>query len=97
LTEEEGCLKGWRPLREKLHAVTLNNLGCFFKRRGRLQAALHYLTSAAVVEAASDAAENPAGTMLNLCAVLSQVCAVRKKDSHHHGSVMCWERPSASC
>ena len=27
----------------RLRALTLNNLGCFFRRRGRLEAALHYL------------------------------------------------------
>lgn len=46
LTEEDGCLRHCVHQRLKLHGVTLNNLGCFFKRKGKLQAALHYLNKA---------------------------------------------------
>jgi len=73
LTEEDGCLRHCVHQRLKLHGVTLNNLGCFFKRKGKLQAALHYLNKALSIEVQTNAAENPAGTLLNLCATLSQL------------------------
>eukprot|EP00959_Pyramimonas_sp_CCMP1952_P113934 2382515-Pyramimonas_sp.AAC.1 len=73
LTEEEGSLKSDFQKRMKLNAITLNNLGCFFKRKGKLQAALHYLNKALAIETQTKTAENPAGTLLNLCATLSQL------------------------
>eukprot|EP00937_MAST-01D_sp_MAST-1D-sp2_P006092 g6092.t1 len=56
-------------------AVTFNNLGCFYRRTGRPQAALSYLLKAQRIEARlpEDQVERPADTFLNLCAVLSQM------------------------
>ena len=83
LTEEASPSAGWAPAeaRRRLHAVTLNNLGCYFKRRGKLHAALGYLEEALALEEGNwEAAgpglgevgrlENPAGTLLNICATL---------------------------
>jgi tetratricopeptide (TPR) repeat protein len=72
LTEPRGYLTDDKA-RLKLRAVTFNNLGCFYKRRGKLHAALQYLDKALKIELASDEVDNPAGTHLNLCATLSQL------------------------
>ncbi|EKX41349.1 hypothetical protein GUITHDRAFT_158222 [Guillardia theta CCMP2712] len=72
LTEPRGYLQEEKT-RLKLRAVTFNNLGCFYKRRGKLHAALQYLDKALKIELSSEEVDNPAGTHLNLCATLSQL------------------------
>jgi len=62
-----------RNERLKHRAVTYNNLGCFYKRKAKLHAALQYLEKALKIELSTPSAENPAGTHLNLCATLSQL------------------------
>lgn len=54
-------------------AVTYNNLACYFRRTGKLHAALQYLQKALKVESRLDNVTNRADTHLNLCAVLSQL------------------------
>lgn len=54
-------------------AVTLNNLACYYRRRGKLHKALTYLTEALKIEARLDNLPNKADTHLNMCAVLSQL------------------------
>lgn len=55
-------------------AVTLNNLACYYRRQGKLHAALQYLQRALKIEAKlGDKVETPADTHLNTCAVLSQL------------------------
>ena len=56
-------------------AVTYNNLACYYRRQGKLHAALSYLQKSLKIEAglSSDDVENPADTHLNMCAVLSQL------------------------
>merc|ERR1712187_468336 len=57
-----------------LRAVTYNNMGCFYKSMGRLHTALQYLRKAQKIEERSNGrCQNPAGTHLNLCALLSQM------------------------
>jgi len=59
---------------DQLQAITLNNLGCLYKRTGNFTKALHLFSSALECEY-----RNPedfmkiAGTYLNLCAVKSQL------------------------
>jgi hypothetical protein len=56
----------------RLQAITFNNLGCFYKRTGRLSLALQYLQKALVLEATSASDRtNLAGTHLNVCAIQS--------------------------
>jgi hypothetical protein len=58
----------------KLQAITLNNLGCFYKRTGKLGVALQYLHKALDLEVASSADQtNLAGTHLNVCAIHSSL------------------------
>lgn len=57
-----------------LRAVTYNNMGCFYKSMSKLHTALQYLRKAQAIEERSGArCQNPAGTHLNLCALLSQM------------------------
>mmetsp|Transcript_133623 Transcript_133623/g.188825 ORF Transcript_133623/g.188825 Transcript_133623/m.188825 type:complete len:274 (+) Transcript_133623:64-885(+) len=61
-------------LRLVLRAVTYNNMGCFYKSFGKLHTALQYLKKAQKIEEKSHGrCQNPAGTHLNLCALLSQM------------------------
>ena len=60
--------------RKRLRAVSLNNMGCFYRRRKKLHAALRYLEQALELElSVSGAPISPAGTHLNICAVLSEL------------------------
>ncbi|KAG5181256.1 hypothetical protein JKP88DRAFT_157955 [Tribonema minus] len=55
-------------------AVTLNNLACYYRRQGKLHAALQYLQRALKIEARlGSRVQTPADTHLNTCAVLSQL------------------------
>mmetsp|Transcript_1457 Transcript_1457/g.3325 ORF Transcript_1457/g.3325 Transcript_1457/m.3325 type:complete len:261 (-) Transcript_1457:63-845(-) len=57
-----------------LRAVTYNNMGCFYKSMSKLHTALQYLRKAQTMEERSNGkCQNPAGTHLNLCALLSQM------------------------
>eukprot|EP01065_Artemidia_motanka_P043136 TRINITY_DN5933_c0_g1_i1.p1 TRINITY_DN5933_c0_g1~~TRINITY_DN5933_c0_g1_i1.p1 ORF type:complete len:2095 (+),score=487.87 TRINITY_DN5933_c0_g1_i1:59-6343(+) len=73
LTDQGGVLRHAQVARLRCRAVTLNNLGLFYRHRGQLPAALEHLEQALEIEeACADArSENPAATLLNLCAVLS--------------------------
>jgi len=54
-------------------AVTYNNLACYYRRQGKLHAALSYLQKALRIESRLEKVDNPADTHLNMCAVLSQL------------------------
>lgn len=57
-----------------LRAVTYNNMGCFYKSMSKLHTALQYLKKAQKIEERiGHKCQNPAGTHLNLCALLSQM------------------------
>lgn len=57
-----------------LRAVTYNNMGCFYKSMSKLHTALQFLRKALKIEERSNGTcQNPAGTHLNLCALLSQM------------------------
>lgn len=58
---------------ERGRAVTFNNLACYYRRQGKLHAALTYLQKAIRIEQRLENVENRADTHLNLCAVLSQL------------------------
>jgi len=58
----------------KLRAITLNNLGCFYKRAAQPQKALEYLEAALDLDETEEAdGTNLAGTHLNICAIKSQL------------------------
>ncbi|CAM9237945.1 unnamed protein product [Chrysoparadoxa australica] len=55
-------------------AVTFNNLACYYRRQGKLHAALQYLQKALKIEAKlGSRVQNAADTHLNACAVMSQL------------------------
>lgn len=54
-------------------AATYNNLACYYRRQGKLHAALQYLQKALKIEAKLQNVQNPADTHINACAVLSQL------------------------
>jgi tetratricopeptide (TPR) repeat protein len=57
-----------------LLAVTCNNLGCYFKKVGKLHGALSYLRRALKMEVELNTHEvTLAGTHLNICAILSKL------------------------
>lgn len=73
LVEPQGPLSQ-EPDRPKLEAITLNNLGCLYRRLKDLSRAYDLLKACASVELQHpDRCENPASTMLNLCAVLGSM------------------------
>ncbi|CAG9319582.1 unnamed protein product [Blepharisma stoltei] len=58
----------------KLHAITYNNIGCFYKKAGKAQLALQYLQRALEVSKNFPSEyTNLAGTHLNICAIVSQM------------------------
>jgi len=71
-----------------ISAVTYNNLACYYRRKGRLRIALQYLQRALRIETSSNAVVNPAGTRLNLCAVLSQLGKHEEALQHAQASVI---------
>ena len=67
----------------KIKSVTFNNLGCFYKRAGQYQKALHYLSLALDIDAHSATDRtNLAGTHLNICAIKSK--AGQHRDALNH-------------
>jgi len=62
------------PEETKLWAVTLNNIGCYYKKLAKPKLALHYLEKALVLELKdNEDSVNVAGTHLNICAIRSQL------------------------
>jgi tetratricopeptide (TPR) repeat protein len=54
-------------------AATFNNMACYYRRQGKLHAALQYLQKALKIESKLTNVQNPADTHINTCAVLSQL------------------------
>lgn len=74
LLKAEAQVQGLPPsqTQAKLRSITLNNLGCFYKRASQPLQALEYLQAALDLAAGSDRT-NLAGTHLNICAIKSQL------------------------
>jgi len=56
-----------------LLGITLNNLACYYKHMGKLKVSLNFLEQALAVESSIQKCSNLAGTLLNICAVASQL------------------------
>ena len=95
-TAPNGRLAGQPATRLRLRAITLNNMGCYYKRRGKMHAALHCLERALKIEASAPSVENPAGTHLNVCAVLSQLGRHSEALRHAGCAVRLLEEQAAS-
>merc|ERR1719162_1760369 len=75
-----------------LRAVTYNNMGCFYKSMSKLHTALQYLRKAQKIEERSNGkCQNPAGTHLNICALLSQMGKHQEALQHAHMGVQILE------
>lgn len=60
--------------KSKLKAITFNNLGCFYKKTGKVGLALKFLQKALDLNISSPAEKtNLAGTHLNICAIHSTI------------------------
>ena len=71
------------PNRLKLMGITLNNLGCYYKRRKQPKVALTFLKRALEVELQTESDNvNLAGSHLNICAVYSSLA--RHKEALIH-------------
>merc|ERR1712166_1009424 len=70
MTEEDTFFQD-EHIRLRLRAISHNNLGCLHKQRGKLTLALRHLEKAFQIELRTPEPDNPAGTHLNLCAILS--------------------------
>ena len=72
LRQAHELLASQPPLKTNdLLAVTLNNMGCFYKKQGKLSLYLQFLQKA--LESAPSNPSNLAGTHLNICAIRSQM------------------------
>jgi tetratricopeptide (TPR) repeat protein len=71
------------PTRLKLMGITLNNLGCYYKKHRQPKVALSYLEKALDVEMQIESDNlNLAGSHLNICAVFSSLS--RHKEALEH-------------
>jgi len=77
--------------RRRLRAVTYNNLGCFFRKRGKLHSSLQMLDKALRLELLSEQVDTPATTHLNMSAVLSQLHKHRASLEHAQCAVQLLE------
>ena len=58
----------------RLYSLTMNNLGCYYKKINKPNVALNYLKNALKCEIDSkQPLESIASTKLNICAILSQL------------------------
>jgi len=75
LTRAEQLTAGKTPApqsdRLRLRALTMKNLGCYYKKKGQLKMALKCLKKAVKLETRLVDPVNPADTHLNICAILS--------------------------
>jgi tetratricopeptide (TPR) repeat protein len=55
-----------------MKAVTLNNLGCYYRKTGKLRASMGFLIEALATELKTES-KSIADTHLNMCAVLSEL------------------------
>eukprot|EP00282_Hemiselmis_andersenii_P036807 CAMPEP_0169447732 /NCGR_PEP_ID=MMETSP1042-20121227/11671_1 /TAXON_ID=464988 /ORGANISM="Hemiselmis andersenii, Strain CCMP1180" /LENGTH=250 /DNA_ID=CAMNT_0009559297 /DNA_START=258 /DNA_END=1007 /DNA_ORIENTATION=+ len=69
-------------------AVTYNNLACYYRRKGKLRTALSFLEKALRIEKRAEVVVNPAGTRLNLCAVMSQLGRHQEALEHSQAAVV---------
>lgn len=86
--------------RDRLRAITFNNLGCLYKRRALPDQALGYLQRALVLEQAGGQVHNCASTHLNICASLSALKRYKEALAHAERAILLLQRqlwgPTAS-
>jgi len=81
-----------------LAAVTCNNLGCYYKKVGKLHGALSYLRRALQMEVDLGTDEvTLAGTHLNICAILSKLEKHDKACQHALQALELIDRKTSTC
>lgn len=65
-----------------VRAVTYNNLGCYYRKRGKLRTAQGYLDKALAIEGRLQDSVKVADTHLNMCTVLSELGEHKKALQH---------------
>eukprot|EP00397_Hematodinium_sp_SG-2012_P007939 GEMP01007990.1.p1 GENE.GEMP01007990.1~~GEMP01007990.1.p1 ORF type:complete len:990 (-),score=225.42 GEMP01007990.1:488-3457(-) len=77
------CIQNHSKIHPSLLAVTLNNLGCYYRKTLKYNAALSYLRQALQIELSVASCDfTVAGTHLNVCAVLSKLMKHEKAVLH---------------
>ncbi len=56
-----------------VRAVTLNNFGCYYRKKGKLRTALSYVEDAVALEAGASDVALQADSHLNMCTILSEL------------------------
>jgi tetratricopeptide (TPR) repeat protein len=68
-----------------IRAVTLNNLGCYYRKKGQLRTALNYVDKALSIEEKQKIFVKTADTHLNMCSILSDLR--RHEQAYYHCSI----------
>ncbi|CAM9688452.1 unnamed protein product [Chrysoparadoxa australica] len=82
--------------RLQLRAITLNNLGCLYKKWGKPRVALKFLDRALTLESRHPTLENPAGTHLNMSACYGTIGMHKDAAKHALKAIYLLEQPSQS-
>ena len=86
--------------RNRLRAITYNNIGCLYKRTDAAELALPYLHSALSLEEAAGHVHDCASTHLNLCAAYSALTRFKEALAHAERAILLLQRqlwgPSAA-
>ena len=78
--------------RIRLRAVTYNNLGCLYKRRGQPEEALEYLSKAMELEDLTGSVQECASTHLNMCASYSVLHQYANALAHAERAIVLLQR-----
>jgi tetratricopeptide (TPR) repeat protein len=78
--------------RNRLRAITYNNIGCLYKRRSLPERALTYLQNALALEEAAGDVHDCASTHLNLCASYSALIRFREALAHAERAIILLQR-----
>jgi len=87
--------------RNRLRAITCNNIGCLMKRQGQPAVALSYLSKALPLEEAAGNVHNACSTLLNICAAMSALKRYKEALSHAERAILLlqhelWGAPSGA-
>ena len=66
-------------------AVTLNNFGCYYRKKGKLRTALSYMENAIKLENGLVDVKSAADSHLNMCTILSELD--RHDKAHKHALI----------
>lgn len=87
--------------RNRLRAITYNNMGCLMKRHSQPAVALSYLSKALPLEETACNVHNACSTLLNICAAMSALKRYKEALSHAERAILLlqhelWGPPSGA-